>query len=59
MTHWDTNSAQRKGMSNRNEVTGDLLQSKIPSKEYKANYDSIFRKDKATEETDNKEGEQE
>jgi hypothetical protein len=44
MTQWDNNSAQNKGMSNRNDVTGDLLKSKIPSKEYKDNYDAIFRK---------------
>lgn len=49
MTNWDSNSAQSKGMSNRNEVTGDKLQTKIPSKEYKDNYDAIFRKDKQEE----------
>ena len=49
MTNWDNNSAQSKGMSNRNEVTGDKLQTKIPSKEYKDNYDAIFRKDKQEE----------
>ena len=58
MTNWDSNSAQSKGMSNRNDVTGDKLQTKIPSQEYKDNYDDIFRKPKSVE-SDEQRGERE
>ena len=31
-------------MTTRNDITGDKIKSKPPSKEYKDNYDKIFRK---------------
>jgi hypothetical protein len=34
----------------KNDITGDSIQTKIPSKDYSNNYDNIFRKDKRAEE---------
>jgi hypothetical protein len=36
-------------MTSKNDITGDLIKSKSPSKKYYDNYDKIFRKDKPNE----------
>jgi hypothetical protein len=36
-------------MSTKNDITGDKIQSKTPSKAYRDNFDSIFKKDKCPE----------
>jgi hypothetical protein len=43
-------------MATKNDVTGDSIQSKMPSKAYTDNWDAIFGKNKkeATEEKDSK-----
>ena len=33
---------EKKYMSNINEITGAVMRSKVPTKEYKDNYDAIF-----------------
>lgn len=38
---------------NRNDVTGDVITSKVNSDKYQSNFDAIFRKDKPANERDN------
>ena len=40
-------------MTTRNDVTGDLLQSKLNNDNYRDNYDRIFGKKKAKQDTSN------
>lgn len=41
-------------MAARNDVTGDELKSRVPSKKYKDNWDAIFSKKKENEQKQDK-----
>ena len=45
-------------MATKNDITGDALISRVPSQQYKDNYDAIFRKPKEeNNDSDNRVGE--
>ena len=39
-------------MATKNDITGDALISRVPSQQYKDNYDAIFRKPKEHNDSD-------
>ena len=46
-------------MATKNDVTGDMLISRVPSEAYKNNYDAIFRKGNPEQEKQNEQQKQE